>query len=95
MTNWVTVKVPEADRERAKEYRPDGATYGDCLVAGAERLNEHLDSDTSLSAGANMDTDALAASIRDYIDPDFPVADVKEAVREVLREELPEGALRP
>lgn len=25
---------------------------------------------------------------------DFPTADVKEAVRDVLREELPEGALR-
>lgn len=42
---WVTVKTPKEDRDKASDYKPDGATWGDCLVAGAERLNEHLDSD--------------------------------------------------
>jgi ABC-type phosphate transport system ATPase subunit len=42
---WVTVKVPREDKVTADEYRPDESTFGDCLVAGAERLNDHLDSD--------------------------------------------------
>jgi len=46
-TKWVTVKVPESDHEQADDYKPDGVTWGDCLVAGAERLNDHRDSDTS------------------------------------------------
>lgn len=38
MTNWVTIRVPEDDRDDAKEIRPDDATHGDCLVAGAKAL---------------------------------------------------------
>lgn len=37
-TEWVTVKVPAADRDAAKDARPTGATHGDCLVAGARAL---------------------------------------------------------
>ena len=36
--NWITVKVPEQDKARADEQRPESATYGDCLRAGAEVL---------------------------------------------------------
>ena len=35
---WVTLRVPKADRETCKEYRPDGKTYADCLVAGTQAL---------------------------------------------------------
>lgn len=35
---WVTVKVPKADREASKDARPDDASHGDCLVAGAKAL---------------------------------------------------------
>jgi len=38
MTNWVTIRVPESDRDDAKDIRPDDATHGDCLVAGAKAL---------------------------------------------------------
>jgi len=39
MTNWVTIRVPEANRDDAKEIRPENATHGDCLVAGAKALS--------------------------------------------------------
>jgi len=35
---WVTIRVPEEDRDAAKDIRPDDATHGDCLVAGAKVL---------------------------------------------------------
>jgi len=38
MTEWVTIRVPEHNRDDAKEIRPDDATHGDCLVAGAKAL---------------------------------------------------------
>lgn len=53
-TEWVTLKVPKADRDKANNYRPDGSTYGDCLVAGAERLNDHLESDPPAGADADI-----------------------------------------
>ena len=40
MTEWVTIRVPEGDRDEAKDVRPDDATHGDCLVAGAKALAE-------------------------------------------------------
>lgn len=40
-----SVSIPNDDLETAQDYKPDTATWGDCLVAGAERLNENLDSD--------------------------------------------------
>lgn len=66
MTNWVTVKVPEDNREKASEYKPEDATWGDCLVAGAERLNDHLDSDPPVGA--------------DYPDPEEYAREVVDAV---------------
>lgn len=68
-TTWKTVKVPEGDKERADDYRPDGATWGDCLVAGAERLNDSLDSDTRayLDGTEGVDVDALASALTDEI----------------------------
>lgn len=65
-TEWVTVKVPREDKEKAKEYRPEGATFGDCLRAGAERLNDHLDSDPLVGA--------------DYPDPEEYAREVVDAV---------------
>lgn len=104
MTEWVTVKVPEADREMAKETRPDGATYGDCLVAGAQEL---ADSPTLLAGGSiqpivDEEVEKAKRALREEIEAreaaafetDFPTAEVKTALRAVLREELVEGALR-
>jgi len=58
---WVTIRVPRADRDTAKDRRPEDATHGDCLVAGAERLNEHLDSEPDITATVRpeVDEDAL------------------------------------
>lgn len=63
---WVTVKVPKADKQQADEYRPEGSTFGDCLVAGAERLNDHLDSDTA-RFGDGVDAETLAEDIKDEL----------------------------
>lgn len=41
-----SVSAPEDKIEQASEYKPAGATWGEVLVAGAERLNDGLDSDT-------------------------------------------------
>jgi hypothetical protein len=67
---WVTVKVPREDKAQADEYRPDGSTFGDCLVAGAERLADGLDSDTRRFEpdGATADVDELAEKLADRID---------------------------
>lgn len=65
--DWVTIKVPEEDRDKAKDYRPEGATHGDCLVAGAERLSEHLDSDTARFADG-VDAGTLAGEIADAVE---------------------------
>lgn len=83
--DWVSIRVPEADRETCKEYRPDDATYGDCLVAGAERLNEHLDSDTARFggdvddalrvAGVPPDAETVAEAVVAELDGDGPDAD--------------------
>jgi hypothetical protein len=35
---WVTVKVPKRARSKANNIAPKGATYADCLVAGAQAL---------------------------------------------------------
>lgn len=57
-TEWVTVRVPAEDRERAKAERPDGATHGDCLVAGAEALADR---------DAPTDADALADAVAERV----------------------------
>lgn len=106
-TEWVTVKVPREDKEKAKEYRPEGATFGDCLRAGAERLNDHLDSEPSdLPTGVSMDAEVLAGRLRDEIDkagiettvaPDtgtpLTYDDVKAACGAALRDELADEVL--
>lgn len=76
---WVTVKVPKADKEQADDYRPEDSTFGDCLVAGAERLNEHLDSDPGPRAHVepelNIPPDVLAEALEASLE--FP-EEVKE-----------------
>lgn len=74
---WVTVKVPESDKEQADDYRPDGSTFGDCLVAGAERLNDSLDSDTPAGFDPGQIDEVLAASKADVPTTEEIVADLK------------------
>lgn len=70
MTNWVTVKVPEPDRNQAATYKPDGVTWGDCLVAGAERLNDTVDSDVSVDATVTpvLDEDAVDEMVDELVE---------------------------
>jgi hypothetical protein len=70
MTEWVTVKVPASDRDECKEIRPDSATFGDCLVAGAKLLSggegvqeAPKDFQPVGSADPNELVDAIAAEI--------------------------------
>ena len=46
-----SVSAPEDKIEQASEYKPAGATWGEVLVAGAERLNGNLDSDMADADG--------------------------------------------
>lgn len=71
---WVTVKVPREKRERAADYKPEGVTWGECLTAGAERLNDDLDSDTT----SHVNGDTLTATVRPELDDD--------AVRDLMEE---------
>ena len=87
-TNWVTIKVPEADRAQAREYAPDDATYADCLVAGAERLNDDLDSDTARFADGNAD---ITATVRPTIDEDA-LDDLTDEVEERMADAVADGA---
>ena len=77
---WVTVKVPKADKQQADEYRPEGSTFGDCLVAGAERLADGLDSDTRRFEpdSATADVDELADALADRID--YPESQDSETI---------------
>ena len=40
-----SVSAPEDQIDQATDYKPDDATWGEVLVAGAERLNDGMDSD--------------------------------------------------
>jgi hypothetical protein len=88
---WVTIRVPEADRDAAKNRRPEEATHGDCLVAGAEQLNEHTESDPSPAIGnADMDVDALRAAILEELETnELAFDDVKNACETAIEETLP------
>jgi uncharacterized protein YgfB (UPF0149 family) len=74
-----SVSAPEDKIEQATDYKPDGATWGEVLVAGAERLNENLDSDMA----AESLTDGLA-------DDEVAVAGTREALVEDLAARLTE-----
>ena len=54
-----SVSAPEEKIEQASDYKPDGATWGEVLVAGAERLNDALDSDMGrrMTADGGVDDD--------------------------------------
>jgi len=60
-----SVSAPEEKIEQASDYKPDGATWGEVLVAGAERLNDALDSDM----GRRMTADGgVPADLREQLD---------------------------
>jgi len=68
MTEWVTIRVPEHNRDDAKEIRPDDATHGDCLVAGAKALangEDQLNDDSSTETQTHdTDTSELMDKLR-------------------------------
>ena len=71
-----SVSAPEDKIEQASDYKPDGATWGEVLVAGAERLNENLDSDR---AAVSEDIDAAAlVALEDRLDE---VAEMLEKIQ--------------
>jgi len=78
MTNWVTIRVPESDREDAKAARPDDATHGDCLVAGAKALagddGESI-AETAVDVTPEIDDDAVADGAS--------LAEIQEAIETV------------
>ena len=41
---YASVSAPELQVDQARDYKPDDATWGEVLIAGAERLNDGLDS---------------------------------------------------
>lgn len=105
-TEWVTVKVPKADREQANVYKPDSATWGDCLVAGAKALAKPSADDESIprSVAQSDDvmvttepTDALIDALRDELDAPTDTLtydDAKNAAAAAIREEFPDEVLR-
>lgn len=68
MTDWKTIKVPPEDKERADDYRPEDSTWGDVVLAGAERLNDHMDSNPPPGVDIGVDVDALAERIADRVE---------------------------
>jgi len=68
-TEWVTIRVPEPDRDDAKDIRPDDATYGDCLLAGAKALADGEDVVTP-DGGTDAEelADAVAAKVATDVD---------------------------
>lgn len=88
MTNWVTIKVPEDDRDEAKAARPEDATWGDVLVAGAVWLNGEQESgvgDLEPFGGEVPDLEQALADAGVSLTYD----DVKNACAAAIREELP------
>jgi hypothetical protein len=83
---YESVSVPNDDLEQAAEYKPESATWGDCLVAGAERLNEHLDSDTRRFD----DTDELPPGLLELQEAtEEDLDEIKRTLRE-LQSNIPE-----
>lgn len=80
---YESVSVPLDDYEQAREYKPEGVTWGDVLVAGAERLNEHLDSGTA-RFGDDVNAEEFADAIRAELDTDAPdFNDIQSSVRTI------------
>jgi hypothetical protein len=77
-----SVSAPEAKIDQASDYKPDGATWGEVLVEGAERLNENLDSDMA----AESLTDGLA-------DDEVAVVGTREALVEELAARLSDAGV--
>ena len=74
-----SVSAPEAKIDQASNYKPDGATWGEVLVAGADRLNE------------TQGTDIAAESLTDGLaDDEVAVVGTREALVEELAARLTE-----
>ena len=75
MTDWddpKTIRVPERQWSESKKTRPDDATHGDCLVAGAKALNGDVHTGdvedfNNHVPNPSVDTDALVAALQDEI----------------------------
>jgi hypothetical protein len=85
---YASVSVPTDDYEQAEEYKPNSVTWGEVLVAGAERLNDHIasDPDIGLAHGADLDTDQLAAEIREQLETDAPDFDAVQRALKTIEE---------
>ena len=74
-----SVSAPEDKIEQASDYKPDGATWGEVLVAGADRLNE------------TQGTDMAAESLTDGLaDDEVAVVGTREALVDELAARLTE-----
>jgi len=62
MTEWVTIRVPEPNRDDAKDIRPNDATHGDCLVAGAKAL-----ADGNVDTDSTTDVEDLSTNLNEEI----------------------------
>ena len=98
---YKSVSIPEEQHATASSYKPQNASWswGDALVAGAERLNDDLNSDAQ-RFGEEMDADAVADAVAERIDADGGATDIDGVVAD-LKAELPgavadevEGRLR-
>lgn len=94
---YKTLRVPTADWVIAQRQRRDeGRQWGEQIVRPKDGTRG-ADFSATAEITPTLDDEALAA-VREQVESvawgDFPTADVKEAVRDVLRDELPEGALR-
>jgi len=58
---YASVSAPELQVDQARDYKPDDATWGEVLIAGAERLNDGLDSDMG-------EADAVDDAVSDQLD---------------------------
>lgn len=95
----VSKRIPLAEetRERLKDRKRGDDTYDDVIQRLLGDGADNAEFSTTAKITPTLDDEALAA-VREQVESvawgDFPTADVKEAVRDVLRDELPEGARR-
>ena len=88
-----SVTASEDKIEQAREYKPDRVTWGEVLIAGAERLNDQLESNTRRVAD-DVDAETIAENLPDYgVDTDALVADLKADLAPAVADEV-EARLR-
>lgn len=81
MSGWTTVPVRKETRDRLEVHPEKDGRDWDTFIR-RELLDEDIDGSPD------------PVAVEELPMADFPTADVKEAVRAVIREEFPEGALR-